>query len=267
MPGLTAQQLYAQLYDLRVHNWPGELDFYHDFLSVHRESQKGVLEIACGTGRVTIPLAQAGYQMTAFDLSPELLDIARAKTTKEQVNPAWVQADMRTFELGRKFGVVISPGHSFQFMNTPQEQVQCLEHTYQHLLPGGWLILHLDHQDVRWLAELLAAKEPQYSVGDILLHPATNILYRYTHYWTYQPSTQTATVHAKWEQIDEKSNIIATWSMAPNSLHCAFRSEIEHLLNRCGFTVKALYGDFYRHPLEDTSENMVWVARKTSFQD
>ena len=148
MPDLTAQQLYAQLYDLRVQDWPGELDFYRDFLAIHPESLQGVLEIACGTGRVTIPLAKAGYQMTGFDVSPELLEIARSKTIGEP-NPTWIQADMRTFELDRKFGVVISPGHSFQFMNTAEEQVQCLEQIKRHLLPGGWLILHLDHQDVR----------------------------------------------------------------------------------------------------------------------
>jgi ubiquinone/menaquinone biosynthesis C-methylase UbiE len=53
MPELTAQQLYAQLYDLRVQDWPGEFDFYRDFLVNHPENQQGVLEIACGTGRVT----------------------------------------------------------------------------------------------------------------------------------------------------------------------------------------------------------------------
>ena len=58
MPEPTAEQLYAQLYDLRVHDWPGELDFYRDFLANHPESQKGVLEIACGTGRVTIPTSK-----------------------------------------------------------------------------------------------------------------------------------------------------------------------------------------------------------------
>lgn len=260
MPDLTAQQLYAQLYDLRVQDWPGELDFYHDFLARHPESLQGVLEIACGTGRVTIPLAKAGYQITGFDVSPELLEIARSKTIGES-NPAWIQADMRTFELDLKFGVVISPGHSFQFMNTAEEQVQCLEQVNRHLLPGGWLILHLDHQDVRWLADLLEDERPEFSRGPVLEHPVTHRRYRYCHYWKYQPSTQTATVTSKWEEVGEKDEILGTWEREPNHLHCAFRSEIEHLLKRCGFTIEALYGDFFRHPLKDKSENMIWVAR------
>lgn len=203
MPKLTAQQLYAQLYDLRVHDWPGELDFYRDFLAQHNASQNGVLEIACGTGRVTVPLADAGFQVTGFDLSPELLEIARGKT-KGQSNPTWFEANMRTFELDRKFGIVLSPGHSFQFMNTPEEQVQCLEQVKRHLIPGGWLILHLDHQDLRWLADLLEDKSLEFSRGPTLEHPHTHKKYRYCHYWQFQPATQTATVASKWEEVNKK---------------------------------------------------------------
>jgi hypothetical protein len=169
---------------------------------------------------------------------------------------------MRTFELDRKFGVVISPGHSFQFMITAEEQVQCLEQVKHHLLPGGLLILHLDHQDMRWLSDLLEDKKPEFSHGPVLENPVTHKRYRYCHYWQYQPSTQTATVTSKWEEVGKKDEILSTWEREPNHLHCAFRFEIEHLLKRCGFTVEAFYGDFYRHPLDDASENMIWVARQ-----
>lgn len=162
MSTLTAKGLYAQLYDLRVPDWPGELDFYRDFLTHTPESSQGILEIACGTGRVTLPLARAGYKLTGLDISTELLEIARKKSVGI-ANPSWFQADMRTFELKRKFGVIISPGHSFQFMNTSDEQAQCLDQVKRHLVPGGWLILHLDHQDVHWLADLLDQQEAPYS--------------------------------------------------------------------------------------------------------
>jgi hypothetical protein len=146
-------------------------------------------------------------------------------------------------------------------MNTPQEQVDCLNQVKHHLVPGGWLILHLDHQDVHWLSDLLNTKVPENSIGKTLVHPVTHRNYRYINYWVYQPSTQTATSVGKWEELDLNGNVLTTLEMPPTSLHCAFRSEVEHLLVRCGFTVEALYGDFYRNPLEDASENMIWVAR------
>ena len=260
MSTLTAKQLYAQLYDARVKDWPGELDFYRDFLTRHPESRQGVLEIACGTGRVTLPLSKAGYKLTGLDISAELLDIARKKNVG-LADLDWFRDDMRTFDLHRKFGVVISPGHSFQFMLTPDEQVQCLQQVKRHLLPGGWLILHLDHQDVRWLSSLLEQKDPVYNPGTITEHPQTHKSYRYSNYWTYEPSTQSATSHGIWEELAGDGSVSGTWSMESTRMHCAFRSEMEHLLRRCGFSVEALYGDFFRNPLADLSENMIWVAR------
>ena len=260
MSTLTAKELYAQLYDARVKDWPGELDFYRDFLSTKPESSQGILEIACGTGRVTLPLCNAGYRMTGLDISPELLDIARKKGAG-MVDLKWFQADMRTFELNRKFGVVISPGHSFQFMLTSDDQVRCLEQVKRHIAPGGWFILHLDHQDVRWLAGLLDQKAGEFEPGSIIELPVSHERYQYQRFWSYEPATQTATVTAKWEMIGENNEVIETWLMDPMRLHCAFRTEIEHLLVRCGFTIQALYGDFYRNPLTDDVENMIWVAR------
>ena len=260
MSMLTAKELYAQLYDARVKDWPGELDFYRDFLSTTPESSRGVLEIACGTGRVTLPLSRAGYQMTGLDISPELLEIARQKSTGT-ADPDWVLTDMRTFELDRKFGVVISPGHSFQFMLTPGDQVRCLEQVKRHLVPGGWLILHLDHQNVRWLAGLLDQKAGEFEPGSIIELPGSHERYQYQRFWGYEPATQTATVTAKWQKIGENDEVVETWLMDPMPLHCAFRTEVEHLLVRCGFTIQALYGDFYRNPLTDDAQDMLWVAR------
>ena len=257
---MTAQELYAQLYDARVKDWPGELDFYRDFLASTPESSQGILEIACGTGRVTLPLSKAGYKLTGLDISTELLDIARKKRVG-MIDPQWFQADMRTFELNQKFGVVISPGHSFQFMLTPDEQVQCLEQVKRHLIPGGWLILHLDHQDVRWLAGLLDQKEGEFEPGSIIELPGSHERYQYQRFWSYEPATQTTTVTSKWEKFGKNNEVVETWLMDPMPLHCAFRTEMEHLLRRCGFSIHALYGDFNRNPLADDSENMIWVVR------
>ena len=169
---------------------------------------------------------------------------------------------MRTFELDRKFGVVISPGHSFQFMNTPDEQVA---------MPGtGQAAPH-----PRRLAYSCTSTTRMFA-GWQIYWKIRHLSFRADRYWNtrppikaiviaiigqYQPATQTATATSKWEEVGKEDEILGTWEREPNRLHCAFRSEIEHLLIRCGFTIEALYGDFYLHPLEDSSENMIWVAR------
>ena len=63
----SAADLYAELYDVDEGGWPGELDFYQELAATATARGEGVLEVACGTGRVAIPLAQDGARVTGFD--------------------------------------------------------------------------------------------------------------------------------------------------------------------------------------------------------
>ena len=150
-----AREFYAQTYDASVPDWPGEIDFYREMVA--KPEGGAVLEIACGTGRVAIRLAQDGVEVVGLDLSPAMLEVAREKSAGMS-NMRWVQGDMRSFELGEAFDLVIIPGHAFQNIITPEDQVACLACIKRHLNPGGTLVVHLDHQDVSWLGDLMRDK-------------------------------------------------------------------------------------------------------------
>jgi ubiquinone/menaquinone biosynthesis C-methylase UbiE len=260
MDKITAEELYAQLYDVRVLDWQGEVDFYRELIAQSPLDSNRVLEVACGTGRITLQLAKDGVDITGLDISSELLDIARAKSVGMS-NVNWVLGDMRTFEIGTKFGCVIIPGHSFQFMNTPDDQVKCLEQIKRHLVPDGLVAIHLDHQDFVWLAGLLGKKEPVREKSRILKHLTTNRNFCQSFAWTFEPSTQTATIQTNWEEVDENGDVIQTWEMEPMRLHCVFPFEMEHLLSRVGLSIEAVYGDFFKSELTDESGHMIWLAR------
>jgi SAM-dependent methyltransferase len=261
MNRLTSQELYARLYDLYVRDWPGEWEFYRELAADPLIQAHGLLEIACGTGRISLRLAETGVQVTGLDLSGELLERAREKSGQRE-NLCWVQGDMRTFELEDGFGGVIIPGHSFQFMNTPEDQIRCLEQVRRHLVEDGILVVHVDHDDLEWLGALHKQKEPVYEKGAILIDPKTGCKFRMVHAWTLERSTQAATVHITWEEIGEDGNVVQTWEMDPMRLHYAFRFEMVHLFLRAGFAIEAVYGDFFKNPLADRSEQMVWVVKK-----
>lgn len=260
MDKITAKKLYAQLYDVRVPDWDGEVDFYRQLIGNSLLKTHGVLEVACGTGRITMWLAKDGIEITGLDISPELLKIAQGKSIGMS-NVNWVLNDMRAFELEKEFGFVISPGHSFQFMTTPDEQVMCLERIKRHLVPDGLVVIHIDYQDFDWLAELLNQKEPVYKKSDPLTHPITNQKFRRSFAWEFEPSTQTATVTSNWEEINENGDVIQVLEMEPMQLHCIFPFEMEHLLKRAGFSIEAVYGDFFKNELTSESEQMIWLAR------
>jgi SAM-dependent methyltransferase len=257
---IAIQELYAQLYDVAVSDWPGEIDFYRDLFRTVKTDQVNMLEIACGTGRVSLQLVRAGVEITGLDLSPELLNIVKEKGMGVQ-NTHWVIGDMREFDLGQQFDLVIIPGHSFQFMLTPSDQVQCLECIKRHLKPNGILVIHLDHQDVSWLGGLPRQVTGIYSKWRKLKHLPNRHMIRTANEWTYEPSTQTAIVATVWDEIGLDGVIVQRWQREPMKLHCVFRFEMEHLLKRTGFAIEAVYGDFFKGVLTDESDQMIWIAR------
>lgn len=250
----------AELYDVSVPDWPGEIDFYQALGRQATAQGAAVLEIACGTGRVALRLAQDGVRLTGIDLSPAMLDIARQKSAG-MPNVRWLEADMRSFELGETFGLVIIPGHSFQFMLTPEDQLACLQCIRRHLAPHGLLVVHLDHMDVGWLGDLRGEKGGVFEPQPEVEHPRTGRAVRTHRAWTYEPSTQTASVVTVTEELDARGQAVQRRERGPVAQHCVFRFEMEHLLARAGFQVEAVYGDFFRGELQDDSSEMIWVAR------
>ncbi len=265
MEAITAEEINAQFYDASVPEnfWEGEADFYREMLAQSPlVKTHGVLELACGTGRISLALSRQGIHMTGLDLSAEMLEIARTKSAG-MPNVGWVQGDMRSFDLGSQFGCVIVPAHSFQFMTTPDDQLKCLAQIKQHLVPGGLAVIHLDPPDIRWLADLIGKREDACKTGSILTHPVSGQKFRQTTEWTYEPSTQTSTCQNDWHRVDESGNILQTWKREPMRFHCFFRFEMEHLLRRSGFIIEALYGDFSKNALGNESPHMIWIAKTT----
>ncbi len=255
-----AREFYAVTYDTVVPDWPGEIAFYRELAAETHSKGQAVLEIACGTGRVARRLAQDGINVVGLDLSPAMLSVAREKSIGMS-NARWVQGDMRSFELGETFGLAIIPGHSFQNILTAQDQVATLRAIKQRLVPGGILVVHLDHLSVSWLGELTGDQGGVLETAGSFCHPETGQQIRTSQAWWYEPATQTAVSQTVWEAIDANGEVLDRWESGPLRFHCVFRFEMEHLLERTGFVIESVYGDFFRNELQNESSEMIWVAR------
>ncbi len=256
-------QFYAETYDNSVPDWPNEIDFYQEMAANAKRAGRSVLELACGTGRVAIRLARSGASVVGLDLSQYMLEVARRKSV-DLADMRWVEGNMRSFQLDEVFGLVIITGDAFQHLYTPEDQVACLECIKHHLMPKGQLVVHINHLDFRWLGELLCQKDHPFELEGKFIRAATGREIQSYRAWSYEPSTQTAIVHARWEELDTDGRLMDSWQTAPEPIHCVFRFEMEHVLARAGFTVDALYGDFSCHPLADNSTDMIWVAHVAS---
>ncbi len=251
---------FSRFYDLSMTDWRGEIEFYNWLIEKIQKPHKAILEIGCGTGRVGIQLVSMGRKITGIDLSISMLRIARQKS-RGMFDLDWIQADMKAFEIGRAFDLVISPGHSFQFMLTNDDQLECLASIKRHLVPDGRAVIHIDHQDIAWLGELRSGKGGVFEPAGEVTDPLTHNQIRSYKAWTYEPASQTASCLTRREVIAANGQVVDCWETGPIHLHCFFRFEMEHLLLRAGLSIEALYGDFFKNSLDEKSTEMIWVIR------
>ena len=239
----------ARYYDLApVYQERADKDFY---LARARESSGPVLEIGCGTGRILVPIAQAGVDITGLDASPAMLDICRARLLAEGLAAPLVLGDMRQFDLGRKFALITIPFRPFQHLLDPPGQIACLEAVRRHLAPGGRLIF--DVFDPK-LEGLLAKDGAEFVEFDFTSHEGRAM----------QRSVRRLR-HDRPRQVLEMELIFTDKAsgertIAPLTMRYFFRYEMEHLLARCGFQVREVLGDLAGSPVGPEARELIFIA-------
>jgi SAM-dependent methyltransferase len=232
--------------------------FYRD---AAREYGDPVLELGCGTGRVTMALAEAGKRITGLDLSERMLEYAVKKRATLPVEPRervhLVQGDMTRFDLGEKFRLVIIPFRPFQHLLQVEQQIDCLECVRKHLAPGGRLILDVFQTDAERMHDPVHMREvlvTEYKTAD---GRQVRISERVAAFHRAEQRNDVEMIFSIKHKGGKQERLIFAWT-----LRYFFRYEVEHLLARCGFRVKAEYGNFDRTPIEDASPEMIYVAER-----
>lgn len=121
----------------------GDVEFYHQRL---RSCTGPFLEPAVGTGRVMIPLLEAGIEVEGVDNSPEMLAVCRARCAERGLEPVLHEGDMRSLSLPERYEAIIVPAGSFHLIERREESLGALKRFREHLVPGGSLILDLGLQ-------------------------------------------------------------------------------------------------------------------------
>ena len=143
---------FARFYDLFYEQRDDDLPMYRDLA---RGAGGPILELGCGTGRVLVPLALEGHQVTGLDFSTAMLTIAQEKVNAAQVSEQveLVQGDIRDFDLASRFATTIVPLNTFMHCYNIDQQLACLGSVRRHLQPGGRLIIDVYHPDLESLLE------------------------------------------------------------------------------------------------------------------
>ena len=233
------------------------------FVGAAKESGGPVLEIGCGTGRILIPVARAGCEITGLDLSEPMLAICREKLFRE---PADVQArakivagDMRKFELGQSFRLVIAPFRCFLHLLEVKDQLDCLAAVHRHLSPGGRFILDVFDPSLETLTDKKYRQEygdePEFTMPDgrRVQRRSRNAAYDSAHQIVDSELIYNITYpDGRAERLVDSFPV-----------RCIFRYEAEHLLARSGFELEAVYGGYDKSPFgAKVPGELICVARK-----
>lgn len=121
----------------------GDVEFYSERL---RSCAGRILEPAVGTGRVLVPLLEAGLTVEGMDNSPEMLAVCRTRCAERGLDPVLYEGDMRSLSLPRGYEAIIVPAGSFLLIEDREESLGSLRRFREHLVPGGRLILDIELQ-------------------------------------------------------------------------------------------------------------------------
>ncbi|MFN2291005.1 MAG: class I SAM-dependent methyltransferase [Anaerolineae bacterium] len=248
---------YARFYDLDVGQVDDDLFMIREFAA---RTGSPILELACGTGRVLLPLAREGHQLTGVDISAAMLELARQKLNAEglasRVN--LVEQDMRHLDLDSRFNIALVALSSFSHLLTLDDQMASLQRIFEHLNPGGLLLLDLFNPDLERLLDFRG----QLVLDKVMIDPASGRRLLKFRTETVDLAQQIIEVTYVVDEVGEQGAVQRT--LFPFRMRYLFRYELELLLRHAGFELESIYGSYDLDEFDSASDCLVAIARRPS---
>jgi SAM-dependent methyltransferase len=243
----------AEWYDSFIHTRK-DLAF---LVSEAKKTKGDVLELMCGTGRVSIPLLKAKIRLTCVDISPRMLWIFRQKLISKGLFAQTFQLDVVDLCLVNRFNLVILPSDSFAEIIHKSDRLQVLERIYEHLKPGGTFICTL--QNPVLLKKWANGKLKQ--LGQFPLPDGEETL-RVLVQLGLTPSGNGVMGSEIFERFDPE-NVLIEKKTIPLQLAMIEKPEFEEMCAEVGFKKAALFGDYTGEKFDPcSSPSMIWKMRK-----
>ncbi len=232
-------------YDLE---FGGETKKYQFYLDWAKDAPGTVLELACGTGLTTLPLAQAGIDIIGVDIAESMLAYARVKG--EGLPVQFIQADARTFRSERRFSLIYLTGNAFQAFLSDDDQMALLRTVYEHLEPGGRFIFETRNPAG---TELVDEDESPWST--FIDHDGQTVHVSGSQTYDAHQHIMHWVTHRTWPHKQTTSRIA-----------CRFTEHnvLLKLLLSNGFEIEQQYADWDRTPFSPSSSSIIIVCSKAN---
>jgi SAM-dependent methyltransferase len=225
---------------------------FASFYAEHAARQSGaVLEIACGTGSLLVPIAQHGLRTVGLDISPGMLAAARVRAEENRTSIEWVHSDMRQFDLQEQFRLVFLARNSLLQLHTRADLLDCFSSIRKHLMPDGRFIFDIFNPDVKLLARPVGERFFVRTVrhphkGEITLEQVNN----------YDAAAQVNRATWYFSTSQERDFLVV-----PLHLRSIFPEELPLLVAMAGLHLEVRYGDFSQTPFTGSSRQQVCICR------
>jgi ubiquinone/menaquinone biosynthesis C-methylase UbiE len=242
----------AQLYDTYA-SFKIDIPFY---LNEARQQGGQILELMSGTGRVSLPLIENGFQLTCVDSSSQMLQVLRDKLAAQKLTATVLEMDVRELDLGKAFDLAFIPFNSFSELVSTTDQMKALSRIKQHLSPQGRFICTLHNPPIRlrqvdgqlrlWSSNPLPDRS-----GKLVLWGAEK----------YQSESGVVSGLQLFETYDTEG-LFQSRRMAEIQFAVIEKETFEQLAFSAGFSVAALYGDYaYTEYSPSLSPYMIYILK------
>ncbi len=229
-----------------------DIPFYREMVAQYGDP---VLEIACGTGRITIPLAQNGISITGLDVSEPMLRFARQKAASIPVIIDFHYADCRDFHLTQRFNLIFIPFNSISHLHDHESLALFFRNVRMHLYRYGRFIIDMFVPRFEFLMRDPNTHFPvaEYSDPEGHGHIAVTETSRYDH--------ATQINHLKWYYSSSERR---EPTVVENNMRIFYPQELELLLHYHGFEIEQKYGNYDLTPFTSDSPKQIIVCRSVA---
>jgi SAM-dependent methyltransferase len=255
---VTAAAL-ARLYDVDMLEDPGDLDLY---LALAARTGGPILELASGSGRLAVPLSEAGYEVTAVDLDGAMLDRLRERAHKAGAPAAErltvVEADIVGLSVqgGAPFRLAILGLNSIMLLESREAQRAAFETMARHLAPGGLAIVDV------WLpaGEDLARYDGRLSLEYCRTDPETGLLVTKMASAQHQTGAGTLVLTAIYDETVQ-GGTPHKW-IRQDELRLIGPDELRKMAQSAGFAIEVVAGGYDLEPISAHDERAIVVAQR-----
>lgn len=225
-----------------------DLPFYQRWLPTNKTAP--ILELCCGTGRLTLPIAKDGYTICGVDHTASMLASAKKKAMDAGLTIRFIEADMRTLDLPEQYERIFIPFNSIHHLYRNEDLFNTLDVVKKHLTEDGLFLFDCFNPNMEYL--VTDKKEPT-EIASYTAEDGRDVRIKET--MQYESTTQINRI--EWHYF-----INGTFdSVQKLDMRLFFPQELDAYLSWKGFDILHKFGDFGAAPFTDKSDKQIYVLR------